>query len=137
MSEKRERYYRLLFLLCAVYDIVLGILFIFFYELAFSVLGIVDKLPVFGGYISLIGAFLFVIGIAYWLIYRGDFYKNLDLITVGALYKLAYCTVSFFYFSVGDVPHIVFVALFGVIDLIMFVLMMECIFFLKRSSELQ
>ena len=72
MSAAREKYYRMLFLTAAVYDIVLGIIFTLFYAKAFTMLGIADKLPQYGGYISLIGAFLFVIGVAYWLIYKGD-----------------------------------------------------------------
>ena len=133
MEQKREKFYRGLFFASAIYDLVLGVLFAFFYKFAFAMIGISDKLPEFGGYISLIGAFLFVIGIAYWLIYRGDLYQNFDLIIVGALYKLAYCSIVFTYFALGDIPHILFVALFGVIDSIMFILMLECLLYLKKN----
>ena len=98
MTLKREPFYRKLFLVAAIYDIVLGIVFTFFYKAAFAVLGIAHKLPDFGGYVSLIGAFLLVIGIAYWLIYQGDLIQNRDLILVGALYKLAYSAIAFFYY---------------------------------------
>jgi hypothetical protein len=132
MSAAREKYYRMLFLTAAVYDIVLGVIFILFYAKAFAILGIADKLPQFGGYISLIGAFLFVIGVAYWLIYKGELKQNRDLITVGTLYKLAYCLTAFVYAAMGNVPHMVFVALFGVVDLVMFGLMLECRLFLNK-----
>ena len=134
MEAKRERFYRGLFLVGALYDFILGIVFIFFYGWAFSLLGISEKLPEFTGYIALIGAFLFVIGIAYWFIYQGDLYQNRDLIAVGALYKLAYCSVAFIYFALGSVPHILFVVLFGVIDLIMFVLMLECWMYIRKTT---
>ncbi len=133
MNTKRQNYYKGLFLVSAIYDLILGILFTFFYKSAFDLLGISDKLPEFGGYISLIGAFLFVTGIAYWLIYRGDLHQNRDLIMIGALYKLAYSATGFIYFALGDVPHILFVAAFGVIDLIMFILMLECLLYLRKN----
>jgi hypothetical protein len=93
-----------------------------------------DALPAFRGYISLLGAFLFVIGVAYYLIYRGDLVRNRDLIIIGALYKLAYATTAFTYYFMGNVPHIIFVALFGVFDTIVLVLMVECLFCLRRTA---
>jgi hypothetical protein len=135
MNPSRLKYYKILFLVAAIYDTVLGIIFTFFYPAAFSMLGIADKLPAFGGYISLIGAFLFVIGIAYFLIYFGDLYRNRDLVIVGALYKLAYCAITLFYFLTGDFPHVIFVAVFGVADLVFFVLMAECLLFLLKGKQ--
>ena len=135
MSELRRKYYKALFLIAAIYDFILGIVFIFFYESAFKLMGISEALPEFGGYLSLIGAFLFVIGVAYYLIYRGDLKLNRDLIMVGALYKLSYCLVSFVYFAIGQIPHIIFLGLFGVIDFIMFVLMAECFIFLGKDRS--
>jgi hypothetical protein len=134
MNPSRLRYYKTLFLVAAIYDTLLGIIFTFFYRSAFSMLGIADQLPAFGGYISLIGAFLFVIGIAYFLIYFGDLYRNRDLVIVGALYKLAYCAITLFYFLAGDFPHVIFVAVFGVADLVFFVLMAECLIFLLKGK---
>ncbi|MEK6933716.1 MAG: hypothetical protein AABW75_02450 [Nanoarchaeota archaeon] len=133
MNQVRERYYRSIFLISSVYDIVLGIIFMFFYGFAFEFLGIPEKLPSFGGYISLIGAFLLVIGVGYYFIYRGDLQRNYDLIKIGALYKFAYCLIVFYYFFFNSIPHIIFVSLFGVIDLIFFVLMLECVAFLKAN----
>jgi hypothetical protein len=135
MTETRARYYKMLFLISSAYDILLGIIFIFFYKASFDLLRISEKLPQFGGYLSLIGAFLFVIGVAYYLIYLGDLIKNRDLILVGILYKLAYCTTTFFYFVIGQVPHMLFVSLFGVIDFIMFLLMMECYIFINKINK--
>jgi hypothetical protein len=133
MNPKREKYYRLLFLVSAIYDIVLGIVFIFFSSWAFALLGIKEKLPDFGGYLSLIGAFLLVIGIAYFLIYRGNLEKNHDLITIGVLYKLAYCTIAFVYLAMGPIPHHLFVTLFGIADLIFFILMLEFRLYLRKT----
>lgn len=134
MIASRERFYKGLFLVAAIYDIFLGIIFTFFSKFVFRLLNISDMLPEFGGFISLIGAFLFVIGIAYLLIFLGDLQRNRDLISIGALYKLAYCAIAFYYFAIGNVPHIIFLSLFGVADLIFFILMAECRLFLAKKS---
>lgn len=126
MTESRLKYYKVLFLLVAVYDLILGIVFMFFSKSTFELLGIPEKLPEFDGYLTLIGVYVLILGVAYYLIYRGDLYKNRDLILIGVLYKLGYCAVTFYYFIIGDIPHILFLGLFGVIDLIMFILMAEC-----------
>jgi len=134
MIASREKFYKGLFLVAAIYDIFLGIIFTFFSKIMFNLLKISDMLPEFGGFISLIGAFLFVIGIAYFLIFLGDLHRNRDLISIGVLYKLAYCAIAFYYFSIGNVPHIIFLSLFGVADLIFFILMVECRLFLAKKS---
>ena len=126
MKASNLKFYKSLFLTAAVYDLLLGIAFLFFTKSVFDSLGISEKLPEFDGYLHLIGGFLFVIGIGYYLIYKGNLLKNRDLILVGALFKLAYFLVSLYYFYIGDIPHMLFFALFGVIDFIMFVLMFQC-----------
>jgi uncharacterized membrane protein HdeD (DUF308 family) len=135
MNPTREKYYRSLFTIAAVYDVLLGITFTFFPARAFAALGIGEKLPAFGGYLALLGAFVLVLGIAYFLIARGDLKRNADLILVGALYKLAYSATAFYYWSQGNLPHIAFAALFGVGDAVFFVLMAECCWCLKREAK--
>lgn len=126
MSATRERYYRALFWVAAVYDLSLGIMFLFFAEPAFELLGVEDELPEFTGYVSLIAAFLFVIGVAYVFIALGNLVRNRDLIAVGTLYKLAYASVAVYYWAIGSYPHIVFVAVFGIADVVFLLLMAEC-----------
>ena len=128
--EKRG-YYKGLFLTSAVYDIVLGIIFTFFYKPIFSLLGI--PLPEFAGYISLIGVFLFVLGVGYYYISKGDLVKNRDLIKVGTLYKFAYSGVAFYYLIAGTLPHLIFAWVFGVLDLILAVLFIECLNYTKKK----
>lgn len=131
MDSSRKRYYRGLFLVAAIYDGVLGIAFTFFHGVLFEML---DLTPPGGGYIPLLGAFLFVIGVAYYLIWRGDLARNRDMIFVGTLYKLAYASVAFVFWALGDIPHVVFAGLFGVADLVFFVLMLECWLYLGRTQ---
>jgi len=132
MDKKRKGYYKGLFLMAAIYDLVLGIIFTFFHKFAFSFLNI--PLPEYHGYISLLGVFLIVLGIAYYFIYRGDLVKNIDLIRVGTFYKFAYAAVAFYYWIFETLPHIIFI-LFGVIDLVFFVLFIECILHIKKIRK--
>ena len=83
-------------------------MFTFFPARAFGALGIADKPPRFSDYMVLPGAFVFVIGAAYCLVSRGDLRRNLDLILVGVLYKLAYFAIVFFYWLAGNPPQVIF-----------------------------
>ena len=135
MKPAKEKYYRGLFTIAAFYDLLLGVTFTFFPARAFAALGISEKLPAFGGYITLLGAFVLVIGVAYGLISRGDLLRNADLILIGLLYKLAYSATAIYYWALGDLPHIAFAALFGVGDAVFFLLMTECYWSLKTAAR--
>lgn len=135
MKPAKEKYYRGLFTIAAFYDLLLGITFTFFPARVFAALGISEKLPAFGGYVTLLGAFVLVIGIAYGLISRGNLLANADLILVGTLYKLAYSATALYYWAAGSLPHVVFGAVFGIADAVFFVLMAECWLFLLREPK--
>lgn len=133
MDPAKERRFRAVFVLAAIYDIGLGILFTFFYRPAFDLLGMADEVPE-GGYVPLLGAFVMVLGVAYVLIARGDLVRNFDLIVVGTLYKLAYSAIALFFLLIDQVPHGVFVV-FGAIDVVFLVLMTECLLTLRRTAD--
>ncbi len=135
MSPARERWYRSLFWIAAVYDVALGIAFLFFATPIFEWIGIEDTLPEYTSYISLVAAFLFVIGIAYVLIAIGDLYRNRDLVTVGIFYKVAYFSVALWYLIDGMYPHILFFYVFGLADLAFAVAMTECRWHLRASEH--
>lgn len=138
MTDSRRRYYKGLYGVAAVYDLVLGFVFLFFAKWAFERVDILDAYPV-EGYIQLIGAFVLVLGIGYFLLWRGDLWQNRDLVLVGILYKLAYSGVAFYMAATTEVPHWIFVWGFGVADAIFFVLMVECLFYMyghRRDATL-
>jgi hypothetical protein len=135
MSPARERWYRVLFWVAAVYDLSLGIVFLFFYRPVFEGLGIEEALPEQTSFLSLIAAFLLVIGLAYLFIARGDLVRNRDLIAVGSLYKLAYFSVALWYLIGGVYPHIVFFVVFGLADLAFLIAMAECWWFVRRLGS--
>jgi len=134
-SAARERYYRRLFVVAAVYDIGLGLAFLFFPRASFDLVGAGSKFPEYTAYVTLIAVFLVVIGVGYALLARGDLVRNLDLIAIGTLYKLAYTGAALFYLITGDYPHIAFVAIFGVADLAFLVLMAECWWYVKGMEK--
>lgn len=131
MTTTRETYYRSLYWVAAAYDIVLGVTFLFFYDQIARALEFEAELPEYGGYASLIAAFVFVIGIGYVFVARGDLVRNIDLIAVGTIYKLAYTLVAVYYLARDDYPHAIFVG-FGVADFVFLVLMAECWWFVRR-----
>jgi lysylphosphatidylglycerol synthetase-like protein (DUF2156 family) len=133
VDPRTERRFRTVFVLAAIYDIGLGIVFTFFYRPAFDLLGMADEAPE-GGYIPLLGSFVLVLGIAYVMIARGDLYRNRDLIIVGTLYKLAYSAIALFFLVIDQVPHVVF-AVFGLIDVVFLVLMFQCVLALRRAAD--
>ena len=135
MKPTREKYYRVLFTFSAIYDLLLGITFMFFAERAFAALNISDKLPAIRGYLTLLGAFVLVIGLGYFLVARGDFSRNADLILVGTLYKLAYSGTAFYYWFQGRLPHVAFGAIFGIADAVFFILMAECYWSLDKKIK--
>jgi len=129
MEEKRKDiYYKALFLTAAIYDIVLGITFLFFYRPVYRFLNI--PVPEYPAYLSLSGAFVIVVGIAYYMIYL-NIHRNRDLVKVGTLYKLAYCLIVFYYFSVEYLPHNLFL-IFGIIDMFFFFLFVEFLCYTKK-----
>jgi hypothetical protein len=131
----KNRYYRGLFAVAALYDIVLGVAFLFFPRESFELVGAEAEYPEYTAYITLIAVFLLVLGIGYALIARGNLMRNRDLIAVGTLYKLAYVGAAVFYLITGDYPHISFIAIFGVADLGFLVLMAECWWYIHRLEH--
>jgi hypothetical protein len=125
---RKDIYYRVLFLSAAVYDTVLGIIFLFFYRPAYSLLDI--PVPEYPAYLSLSAAFVLVIGIAYYIVYL-NIHRNRDLVVVGTFYKLAYTIVVFYYFLLEHLPHNVFL-IFGIIDMAFFFLFVE---FLSHTKK--
>ncbi len=134
MTAARKRWYRGLYLAATLYDGLRGIVFLFFAGWAFDRLGIRDDMPD-GGYVPLIGAFFLVVGAGYWLISRSDVSRNRDLVAVGALSKLAYSVVAFTVAAFGEIPHVVFVAFFGVADAVFMLAMTECWLFLGKVRK--
>jgi hypothetical protein len=97
--------YRTFFLVAAWYDLVLGAMFFFLYRTVFYVFAI--PVPSDPSYLHLAAAFVFVQGLGYWYVSR-NLMRNVDLVKVGLIYKLAYVGVAAYYFFRGELPHVMF-----------------------------
>ena len=104
--------YKTFFLIASLYDVILGIVFFFFFVPVFRGLNV--PLPENTSYLHLSAGFVFVQGVGYWLVYR-NMLRNVDLVAAGALYKAIYTLVAVYYLAIGQLPHAVF-AWFAVFD---------------------
>jgi hypothetical protein len=122
--------WRRLFALVGVYDFVLGFGFFWFHEPLFDALDV--ERPETSAYVHLSSALIAVQGIGYFLIARRPV-RNVDLIIVGALYKLVYCGLALYYWLIDEAPHQIFLW-FGVVDAL--VLVAFVVFLRRHRAEL-
>ncbi|MBI2847034.1 MAG: hypothetical protein HYX82_04045, partial [Chloroflexi bacterium] len=114
------RFFKAVFLVAAVYDVVLGVVFFFLYKPVFNTLGI--ELPNNTSYIHLTAGFVFVQGVGYWFVYR-NMLRNVDLVKLGIVYKAIYTAVALYYLAIGELLNAIFAwfAVFDVVFLLLFV----------------
>ena len=121
MAKKiNESFFKWLFLVAAIYDIVLGVLFLFWYKQIYNYFNI--EMLNFPAYLQMSAAFVFAMGVGYYFVYK-NMYRNVDLVKLGVVYKAAYSgVVGYFYFT--NIANIMFFW-FALIDfgfLLLFVL---------------
>src|SRR3989344_1963989 len=127
MKGEKDSFFRALFLIAAIYDLILGVLFFFFYKPIFSYFDI--SLPVYPMYLQMAAAFVFAMGVGYYFVYL-NLYRNIDLVKLGIVYKIVYAGLtSYFYFT--DLANIVFFW-FAIIDVIFLV---AFVWFLKYAKK--
>lgn len=114
---RTKRFYRRGFMVAAGYDFILGASFFLFYRTIYSLFDI--QLPNNLAYLQLAAAFAFVQGLLYYYVFL-NMERNVDIVKVGVVYKIAYTGVAFYYWAIGGLPHPIF-ALFGFLDLIFIV----------------
>ena len=114
----KTKFFKYMFLVAAIYDFILGLIFFLFYKQAYSMAGI--TLPTYPMYLQMSADFVIAMGIGSWFVYR-NMYRNIDLVKLGVIYKAIYAgltgyfffrnlsNITFFYFAIVDV---VFLALF-------------------------
>jgi hypothetical protein len=97
--------WRAVFLVAALYDLLLGAAFVVFGEQLLSAIGM--ELPPHVAYIQLAAVFIFVQGLSYALVYR-DPLANLGIVRVGVAYKVAYAGLALWYLVIGLLPSVFF-----------------------------
>ena len=119
MANNKDAFFRGLFLVAAIYDLILGIIFFLYYKPVYAYFNI--PLPVYPMYLQMSAAFVIAMGVGYYFIYR-NLYRNIDLVKLGVVYKVAYSGLtSYFYFT--NLANIVFFwfAIFDAVFLALFV----------------
>lgn len=116
--------WRTLFLVAALYDFILGAVFVVAGEPILTAIGM--ALPPHVAYIQLAAIFIMVQGLGYWLVYRDPF-ANLGLVRVGVAYKATYSGLALYYLVIGQLPSVFFVpwAVVDVLFLISFVIFLR------------
>jgi hypothetical protein len=108
-------------LLCAVYDGLLGLAFLFFAEPIFLFLGIENAAdPI---YIHLAAGLIAIMGLGFFLAWR-DPLRNRDLVLLGAVFKAFYILLAAYALVRGEVPHPVFL-IFAAIDIMFLIVFMR------------
>jgi hypothetical protein len=120
------------FLIAAVYDIILGIVFGLFFKPIYNMFG--AELPNHAGYIQLAGAFILTFGIGFYLVYK-DPVRNQAIITLGVLMKLLFVVIVLGHLLLDTVPafYIPF-ALLDIMFLLLFLYTQTAIKKLARSA---
>jgi len=114
--KNKDSAFRILFLIAAIYDLILGFVFFFFYKPVFAYFNI--TLPVYPMYLQMAAAFVMAMGVGYYFVYR-NLYRNIDLVKLGIVYKFVYSGLtSYFYFA--DLANVTFFW-FAIIDAIFLV----------------
>ncbi len=101
------------FLVAALYDAILGLVFFFFYDPLFHALGI--KLPYNTSFIHITTAYIFVQGLSYWFVSRNPV-RNVDIVIVGIVYKAIFSGLAFYYLAIGQLLTTFFL-IFAVVDI--------------------
>lgn len=126
MEVSKINKFKPVFLIAGIYDLITGTTFMFFHRGVLTSLDISANAEELAPYLNLIGAFLFVIGLGYLLIYQSDLSRVRELILIGSFFKLAYVLVASIFYFRDVIPHPVFFTVFGILDFIMFLFMIKC-----------
>lgn len=123
MNKKGESYYKILFLVSALYDFILGFAFLFFYKQIFALLRM--NLPENPSYLTFAALTIMFFGVLLFMIYL-DLKNSRRMILYAIFFKFSYiATVIYYYVVVGkayvDFPF----RLFAFFDLIFALLFLE------------
>jgi hypothetical protein len=97
----KRKWIRPLFVSAALYDLGLGLLFLFAFPAIFQRFGI--TLPNHPAYVQFSAALVAVFGLGYWFVAQAP-ERNRDLIKLGVLMKLAYSVIVLGYWSRNAIP---------------------------------
>src|SRR3989337_193266 len=120
--------WRNFFLVPALYDLILGAVFVVAGEPILTAIGM--ELPPHIAYIQLAAVFVFVQGLSYLFVYF-DPPANLGLVRVGVVYKAAYAGLALWYLVIGLLPSGFFIP-WAVVDVLF---MIGFLLFLRAATR--
>lgn len=129
MAKNKDNFFRSVFLIAAIYDFVLGILFFLFYKSIFSYFNI--QLPDYPMYLQMSAAFVIAMGFGYYFVYK-NLYRNADLVKLGIVYKIAYSALAI-YFYLASLAHVIFFLL-AMVDIIFLALFVSFLSYAKKKN---
>jgi len=126
----KRGYYKALYLTAALYDFILGVAFLFFYEQIFNITGM--NIPSNPAYLTFCALLIALFGILLFMVYS-DIENSKKLVIYAIMIKFAYVgTVLYYYLVVGksfvDTPFLIF----AVFDFIFAILFIESLRFIRR-----
>ena len=126
----KDGFFKGLFLVAAVYDLILGLAFFLFYKPVYAYFNI--TLPPYPMYLQMAAAFVIAMGVGYYFVYR-NLYRNVDLVKLGVVYKLVYSGLTtYFYFM--DLANIVFFW-FAIIDFLFLLLFVWFLVYARKDGR--
>jgi hypothetical protein len=123
--------WRTLFLVAALYDFILGAVFVLAGEPILTAIGM--ALPPHVAYIQLAAVFIMVQGLGYWLVSRDPF-ANLGLVRVGVAYKATYSGLTLYYLVIGQLPSVFFIP-WAVVDFLFLISFVTFLRFASRTAD--
>jgi len=119
----KEKYYKILFIVAALYNIIISVAFISVSVVAtelFPLFGV--EIPPSMVFLQLSLILIALLGVGYIMVSR-DISKNHGLVLIGGLAKLSFFLMSLIYYFIGDLN--ILIVLLGSVDLIMVILFIE------------
>jgi len=127
---RKEKYYRNLFLIGAIWNWSATTIFFFAYEPIFSLAGM--EVPANPLFLRLFLSLAFVFGIGYYWVSR-DIANNHAIVKLGIMGKLSVFVLMTFYWIEGDVKLSLVPT--GVVDLIFAILYLEFLFYFSSMGK--
>ncbi len=100
---KGEKFFKGLFLVAGLYDFILGAVFFLFYARIYEHFGI--TLPNHPEYVQAPALFIVILGIMLFYVFK-DMHRNIDMVKIAGLSKIAYSGLAFYHQQGTGLPAV-------------------------------
>ena len=126
----KDNFFRIFFLIAAIYDLVLGVLFLFLYKQIFNYFNI--AIPDYPMHLQMAAAFVIAMGVGYYFVYL-NLYRNVDLVKLGVAYKFVYAGLTSYFYLIYS-ANVLFLW-FALIDIVFLVLFVWFLVYAKKDGR--